>query len=114
MGRKITASDFPPSAELRVDGASIKGVFDGAREIKTKFGLKSVFRVKVQEANCAFTRNQQPYEPEAGEVVEIMGTTLLTTQLNQVKVGEVVSIKYAGLGKGTKGNPPHTFDVEVL
>jgi hypothetical protein len=114
MGRKISASDFPPSAELRMEGAEITGVFKGSREIKTKYGLKTVFMLKVSDANCTFTKNEQPHEPVIGDEVEIMGTTLLTNQLKQVKVGETVHIKYAGLGTGTKGNPPHMFDVEVL
>lgn len=113
MGRKISASDFPPSAELRAEGAVIKGVYQGSREIKTQFGPKSVFKLKVLDANCEFTKNKEAYEPAAGETVEIMGTTTLTNQLNQVKEGETVTIKYAGLGKKTKGNAPHLFDVEV-
>lgn len=113
MGRKLTATDFPPSAELRLDGAMIKGVFQGEREIDTKYGKKSVFQLNVLDANCGFKKNKAPHEPEQGDLVEIMGTTTLTNQLKQVKKGEIVTIKYAGLGKATKGNPPHLFDVEV-
>jgi len=113
MGRKLSAVDFPATAELRVEGAQLKGVFNGSREIKTKFGPKTVFSIKVNDANCEFKKNKLPYEPEKGEMVEVMGTTTLTTQLNQVKPGEIVTIKYAGLGESKKGNPPHLFDVEV-
>jgi hypothetical protein len=72
-----------------------------------------VFIFKVVEANCEFLKNKEAYEPEAGEIVEVMGTTTLTNQLNQAKPGEVITIKYEGLGKKTKGNAPHLFDVEV-
>jgi hypothetical protein len=113
MGRKISATDFPPSAELRVEGAELKGVYQGNREIKTQYGLKKVFMFKVLSANCNFLKNKVEYEPAANELVEVMGTTTLTNQLNQVKEGETVTIKYAGLGKKTKGNAPHLFDVEV-
>lgn len=113
MGRKLSASDFPPSAELRAEGAVLKGEYVGNREIKTQFGLKTVFKFKVIDANCEFLKNKVAYEPERGEVVEVMGTTTLTNQLNQAKEGEVITIKYLGLGKKTKGNAPHLFDVEV-
>lgn len=113
MGRKLSSSDFPPSAELRAEGAVLKGEYLGSREIKTQFGLKQVFKFKVIEANCEFLKNKEAYEPEKGEMVEVMGTTTLTNQLNQAKVGEVLTIKYIGLGKKTKGNAPYLFDVEV-
>lgn len=113
MGRKLVGGDFPASAQLRVKGASFKGVYQGSREIKTSFGPKTAFSFKVLDANCEFTKNKTPYEPEQGETVEVLGTTTLTMQLNQAKVGETITIKYIGLGPKTKGNAPHLFDVEA-
>lgn len=113
MGQKIVSGNFAASAELRKTGAMLKGVFQGGRTITTKWGSKNVYSVKVIDAECDFTKNKAPYEPAKNEVVEFLATTTLDGQMKQVKVNQIVTIKYLGLGTATKGNAPHLFDVEV-
>lgn len=50
----------------------------------------------------------------AGMPVSIFAPTRLHNALSQASVGDVITIKYDGLGKATKmGGKPHEFSVEV-
>ena len=115
MGRKLSGSDFPPSPLLRDKiGATLTGIIKGTRLAKTQYGEKPVFTVQLVDADCDFIRNGEPYEPAAGELVEIMPPTVLAKHLAQVKEGETFKTVYKGLGKKGKGNAPHLFETEVL
>lgn len=115
MGKKYSDSNgFRPTAEIKVDGAMLKGSVLGVREVKTKFGPKSVYQLRVLDANCKFTIGKgEEVTPKEGDEVDIFAPTRLATQLSKVPIGEVITIKYLGLGKGGLGaNKPHTFSVE--
>ncbi len=112
--KDVDASNFAPTAQIKVDGAEMTGVLIGKREIKTKFGLKNVFRFKVKDASCKFMKGDEEVFPQLEEEVEILPPTRLDRQLNQVPVNSKTLIKYLGLGESTRGNAPHLFHVEVL
>ncbi len=116
MGRKLQSQDgFPASPMLRDKvGATITATMKGNRLAKTQYGDRTVFAVAVVDADCDFQKDGLPYEPIAGEIVEIMAPTVLSKQLAQVKEGETFKTTYKGLGKKGKGNAPHLFDSEVL
>lgn len=115
MKRKIADQDFAPTAEIRTTGATLTGILSSSRTVKTKFGDKPVYALKVLDGDCKFTIGKEKAEafPEQGDEVEIMPTTRLARQLAKVNVGETVKITYLGVGKNVRGNPPHLFDVEV-
>jgi|WetSurMetagenome_2_1015567.scaffolds.fasta_scaffold469822_3 hypothetical protein len=117
MGKVISdvdSSNFAPNAQIKVDGASLTGILKNRREIKTKFGMKSIFVLEAVDAECKFMRGTEEVFPQPGEKVEIMPPTRLERQLNQVPMGSKVLIKY--LGKKATGGPnaAHVFHVEVL
>jgi hypothetical protein len=117
MGQVISdvdTSSFAPNAQLKVEGASLTGILKGKREIKTKFGLKSVFVLEAVDAECKFLKGKDEVFPQPGEKVEVIPPTRLERQLAQVPVNSKVFIKYAGK-KATGGpNAAHTFHVEIL
>lgn len=116
MGRKLTNMDgFPASPLLRDKvGAWLTGTLQEVRVAKTQFGEKPVYKVKLVDADCAFTKDGLPHEPAEGEIVELMPPTVLARHLAQVKPGETFKTTYKGLGKKGKGNAPHLFDTEVI
>ncbi len=116
MGRKLSNGVGFPAMPLLRDkiGAWLTGVLKGSRTVKTQFGDKPVFQIALVDADCDFSRDGVPYEPAAGEIVEIMPPTVLAKHLAQVQVGETFKTVYEGLGKKGKGNAPHLFATEVL
>jgi hypothetical protein len=110
----VDTSNFAPTAQLKEAGATLTSIVRGKREIKTKFGPKMVYMMEAVDATCKFRRGNEEVFPQAGEKVEVMPATRLERQLNQVPVGSKVLIKYLGIGKSTRGNPPHLYHVEVL
>ncbi len=116
MGRKLRNNDgFPASPMLREKiGNSLTGKLKGQRIVKTQYGDKAVFQVELVDADCDFIKDGNPYEPIAGETIEIMPPTVLAKHFAQVKDGETFKTVYMGLGKKGKGNPPHLFETEVL
>lgn len=116
MGRKLTNQiGFPASPMLRDKvGATLTGTLQGNRIVKTQFGDKKVYKVAVVDADCDFTKDGLPHEPVAGEIIEIMASTVLAKHLDQVKDGETFKTTYKGLGKKGKGNAPHLFDTEII
>lgn len=114
MGKKYSDSTgFSPTADIKVEGAMLKGILGSSRLVKTQFGDKPVFKIKVLDANCKFTLGKgEEVNVEEGAEVDIFAPTRLATQLAKVPQGETITIKYLGLGKNSKGNPPHTFSVE--
>jgi len=116
MGTKIHATSggtFAPTANIKQEGATLKGTLLGARDVKTKFGMKPVYKLRVIDGECTFSQGGKEVSPEVGAEVEFFAPTLLHNQLAQVPVGKIVDIKYLGLGKSSKGNAPHTFDVTM-
>lgn len=115
MGKKYSDSTgFAPTAEIKVEGAMVKGKMLGVREVKTQFGPKPVYKLEVRDANCKFTLGKgEEVDVTEGQHIDIFAPTRLATQLSKVPVGEIITIKYLGLGKGGRGaNKPHTFSVE--
>lgn len=115
MGKKYSDSTgFKPTAEIKVEGAMVKGTVLGMREVKTQFGPKPVYQLRVLDAECKFTLGKgEEVTPKEGDEIDIFAPTRLATQLSKVPVGETVTIKYLGLGKGGRGaNKPYTFSVE--
>ena len=118
MGRQIADSnggggDFAPTALLKAEGAMLKGVLLGRRNVKTKYGDKPVYSVTVLEASCKFTRGAEEVEPAENDKVDFFAPTRLDRQLVQVANGETVTITYAGKKKMNKGQDAHTFAVSV-
>lgn len=115
MGKKINddSGSFNPTAVIKVAGAMVKGTFQGVRLVDTKFGKKPVYTVKVLDADCKFTVGKDEAYPNEGDTIDIFAPTRLAKQLAKVQTGQVVTVKYLGLGKNQRGNPPHLFDVEV-
>lgn len=106
------STGFSPTAEIKVDGAMLKGILGASRLVKTQFGDKPVFKIKVLDANCRFTLGKgEEVDVKEGAEVDIFAPTRLATQLAKVPQGETITIKYLGLGKNSKGNKPHTFSV---
>lgn len=118
MGTKIGdegGGSFNPTAEIKVAGAMVKGVLSGMRLVKTKFGEKPVYTLKVLDADCKFVTGKERTEalPQEGDPVEVFAPTRLARQLAKVAQGKVVTIKYLGQKSVGRGNPAHVFDVEV-
>lgn len=112
MPKTYTASDaFAPTAEIRAEGAMLKGVLLSSREVETQWGKKPVYRIKVLDADCKFTLDKAEVTPVEGSEVDVFAPTLLNVQLKKVPVGEMITIKYLGRGKKGKGQPPHMFSV---
>lgn len=119
MGRAIPdengGGEFHPTALLKEEGAMLKGVLMGKRDVKTQYGAKPVFSFKVLDASCKFTSGKEKTEvqPAEGDMVDAFAPTRLARQLAHVNVGETVTIMYAGTKKVGRGNPAHIFNVEV-
>lgn len=117
MGRVIADENgggtFAPNAMLREKDAMLKGVLQGVREVKTKFGLRPVYSLKVLAASCKFTQNKEEVLPAEGDLVDVMAPTRLARQLSHVKNGETVTILYQGTKKVGQGQPAHIFNVTV-
>lgn len=120
MGRTIPdenggGGEFHPTALLKEEGAMLKGVMVGKRDVKTQYGAKPVFSFKVLDASCRFTRGKEKTEvqPAEGDTVEAFAPTRLARQLAHVNQGETVTITYVGTKKVGRGNPAHIFNVEV-
>lgn len=113
MGKTYSdSSGFSPTAQIKEDGAMLKGILGTSRLVKTQYGEKPVFTIKVLDANCKFTLGKgEEVNIEEGANVDIFAPTRLATQLAKVPQGETITIKYLGLGKNSKGNKPHTFSV---
>lgn len=120
MSRNIPDSNgdggsFAPTALLKEQGAMLKGVLLGKREVKTQYGAKPVYSFKVLDASCKFTtgKDKQEVQPAEGDTVDAFAPTRLARQLAQVAAGETVTITYAGTKKVGRGQPAHFFSVEV-
>jgi len=114
MGKKYTdgGATFAPTAEIKVKGAMLKGIMRGSREVETKFGKKTIYTLQAIDADCKFTADGEEVTPAENAEVDIFPPTRLALQLAKVPAGETITIKYLGLGKNVKGNPPHLFSVE--
>lgn len=120
MSRQIpdeggNSGDFHPTAVLKEEGAMLKGVLMGKRDVKTQYGVKPVFSFKVLDASCKFTcgKERTEVQPEEGATVEAFAPTRLARQLAHVNEGETVTILYKGTKKVGRGNPAHVFSVVV-
>ncbi len=119
MGRIIADEDgggeFNPTALIREKDAMLKGVIVEKRDVKTKYGVRPVYVLKVLDASCKFTlgKDNKEVQPVEGDLVDAFAPTRLARQLAHVNVGETVTITYQGTKKVGRGQPAHTFTVEV-
>lgn len=117
MGRAIPdangSGSFNPTALLKETGATLTGVYVERREAKTQYGMKPVYTFTVLDASCRFTLDKNEVQPEEGTKVDFFAPTRLERQLSHIKVGETVTIAYAGTKKVGKGMPAHVFNVTV-
>lgn len=122
MGTKIPdvstgsgTGTFAPSAEMRVEGKMIKGVLVSKRTVKTSYGDRPVYTIKVTDATCDFTtgKDRHAVDVEPNSDVDMFAATRLERQLLQVPLGSIVTITHAGMKKFGKGMPAHTYEVEV-
>jgi len=105
--------EFNPTAFLREEGAMLKGIVLGKREVKTEYGPRPVYSFKVLDATCKFKAGKVEVQPEEGATVDAFAPTRLARQLAHVENGETVTITYAGKKKVGRGQPAHVFRVEV-
>ena len=107
--------DFNPTADLKVAGAMLKGTLVSKRDVKTQYGPKPVYTLKVLEASCKFFMGKDRKEvlPDENDMVDAFAPTRLARQLAQVAIGETVTITYQGTKKVGRGQPAHCFTVEV-
>lgn len=117
MGRAIPdqdgGGDFNPTAVLKEEGAMLKGIIMNKRDVKTKYGPKPVYTLKVLDASCRFLKDGQEERPDEGTLVDFFAPTRLARQLVHVNEGETVTILYKGTKKAGKGMPAHVFNVTV-
>jgi hypothetical protein len=120
MGRVIAdtngeGGEFNPTADLKVQGAMLKGVVASRRDVKTQYGPRPVYSFKVLDASCKFFlgKDRKEVQPEEGSTVDAFAPTRLARQLAQVAIGETVTITYGGTKKTGKGQPAHVFNVTV-
>lgn len=105
---------FAPTACIKEKGAMVKGTINSIRLVKTKFGEKPVYSLKVMDADCKFTVGKERAEafPGEGDLVEFFAPTRLARQLAKVRQGHTVTIKYRGTKQVGRGNPAHVYDVQ--
>lgn len=107
---------FNPTANIKTAGAKLTGTLVDKRAIKTQYGDMPVYTMTVKDADCKFTtgKERKEVEPAIGDKVEFFASTRLERQLIQVAMGQTVAIEYLGTKKFGKGQPAHTYKVEVL
>lgn len=111
----VDTSKFNPTAQLKVEGAMIKGTLLKKDNVKTKWGSKPKYVVAVLDASCKFFKGKtEEVFPEAGAEVDVFTTTRLERQLSQVPMKSNVEIKC--LGKKDVGGPNDAwmFHVEII
>lgn len=117
MGREIKGrlgKGFAPSVMLKEKiGNFLRGRFLGRRDFKASWGPSSAFVLELIDTNAPTKAAKVEVDVQVGEKVEVLGSTVLNDLLDQVQLGEDVTITYKGEGPRTKGNPPHLFDVVV-
>lgn len=105
--------EFNPTALLKEEGATLKGIMVTRREAKTIYGMKPVYTFKVLDANCRFTKDKKEVEPNQGDLVDFFASTRLARQLAHVNEGETVTVGYLGTKKVGRGQPAHIFNVTI-
>jgi hypothetical protein len=118
MGKMISdangTNSFAPTALMKEEGKMLKGVLTGRREVETMYGKKPVYSLTVLDASCEFSLGKgQTVSPEEGTAVDLFAPTRLERQLTQVPIGSTVTIIHTGKKKAAKGQPAHTYSVEV-
>lgn len=105
---------FSPTALMKTEGKMLKGTLTGRREVKTMYGNKPVYSLTVLDASCDFSIGKgENVQPEEGATVDLFAPTRLERQLVQVPIGSTVTIIHTGTKKVGKGQPAHTYSVEV-
>jgi len=114
MGKKLSASNFPPTVKLLAVGEMFKGELVGKREQDFGNGSKPVYKFKALDANCHFIKDKSEIDPpDEGAEVEMIPSTRLAIQLAQAEVGKTYTITRLEDGKKNRfGKCPQNFDVE--
>lgn len=118
MGTKIPdaggGGKFAPTALMKEEGKMLKGTLISKRNVTTMYGDKPVYSLKVADASCEFSAGKgQNVSPEEGTEVDLFASTRLERQLVQVPFGKTVTIVHTGKKKFGRGQPAHTYSVEV-
>ena len=121
MGRKLSSGQqsSPVVSLTKKEGAFLQGALTNRKEVKTVWGVRPVYTLKVEETDMGLSVKQGTSYVDVpfvqGIEVAIFAPTILDRMLQQTEGGDRVRIVYSGLGKAKKGrNAPHMFDVEVL
>ncbi len=102
---------FAPTAFLKEKDAMLEGLLVAVRQVKTQFGDKPVYSLKLKDYTCKFAQGEKFVEPAENTMVEFFAPTRLNRQLESIEMGKLVRITYAGQKKVGKGNPAHIFNV---
>ncbi len=102
---------FNPTAFIKEKGLTLEGTMQDKRTIKTQFGEKPVYTLKVTGGNCRFTQGKEDVDVSVGDSVDVIPPTRLDRQLAQVLAGQEISIECLGRGKAVKGQAPWLFKV---
>ena len=117
MGQVISdvdTSKFNPTAQLKTEGAMLKGRLTEKRAVKTKFGSKPVYVVEVTDASCKFLKGKEEVFPEAGAASDVFATTRLERQLAQVPLKSNIEIRCLGRKDVGGPNPAWMYHVEIV
>lgn len=118
MGNMIADTNgggaFAPTALMKEEGKMLKGTLTGKRDVETMYGKRPVYSLTVLDASCEFSIGKgQNVSPEEGATVDLFAPTRLERQLMKVPIGSTVTIIHTGKKNVGKGQPAHTFSVEV-
>src|SRR6188768_108000 len=109
MGRKLTSNvQGSPLLNIKsVANSFVQGEVTDRKEVKTEYGQKPVYTLKLEETSMGAVAKQDGKYIEitvgAGDLVSFFAPTLLDKALVQANPGDRVRIVYLGLGKAKKG-----------
>lgn len=111
MAKKLASKGFAPTADLRVEGATLVGTLVSKRDQTTQFGNRPVYAIKVADATCKFMQGDTEVFPPKDTVVEFFAPTMLEGLLADVVLPAKVRIVNTGLGTKKPGRKaPYLFD----
>lgn len=118
MGTKIPdtngGGNFSPTALMKEEGKMLKGKLLSRREVETMYGKKPVYKLQVLDASCDFSLGKgENVTPAEGAEIDLFAPTRLERQLLKVPFNSTVTIIHTGKKKVGKGQPAHTYSVEV-
>lgn len=103
MPKKLASKGFAPTADLRVEGATLVGSLVSKRLQKTQYGDRPVYALKVADATCKFMQGDVEVFPPQGSTVEFFAPTMLEGLIGDVVLPAKVRIVNTGLGAKKAG-----------